>query len=223
MAKKQVYTIDDLNVLLEKNDAELQPLYTQNDEIQKRIRTLHEQKIELIKQKNALEYAAMKASGKVDWAMLLECGWNGYQHHQEIQDLLFEQLPSMALVRCGSNSVISQHILEVRIERNNKEQVKQVAALLNEILPHVKEMPDTGWKYFSVMEYTLREYGSIGLQYCVETGNWFCGRFNRYGDAQRGKDLESRWSDGPFKTAEEVLSRISEKYWYGDEPEETED
>jgi septal ring factor EnvC (AmiA/AmiB activator) len=165
----------------------------------------------LSKQLAKIEYDKQSADNKIDWATLLT-----YSHFEEQYDFLNEAInrraPLGSVAQSGYFPDAMQYCLQLRLKKNDQAQFDEAYALLEEIIPVMKEVK--GWKRIDILEHTLSYHHAMA--YKVDDDRWYAGRISRYSDTP--------YSGGPFDSLKEALRYVAKNHWYSsDDPADRED
>jgi hypothetical protein len=210
-------TDDQLEAGIASSQAAMDMLYEQRQALDKKIDQHRSKNERLIKEKVKRQVGNMQASGKTDWALLLT--FAPYEpYYEALQKAIKDRFPDMAVVNSGYHPEVMQYALRIGLQRCNQEQVKRVAAFLEEVLPAMKvSIPEKNLYKFEIMDRGLSEYETYFLICTADTKQWSVVSSREF---KRGRENKH----GPFAKVEDALQVISTQYWYtsadGDEEEE---
>ena len=136
-----------------------------------------------------------------DWAWLLEVNelGNGGKVRQEALD---KKLPwNSPVVVSGYLPAVMQRCIQVKLHYPDRKSLNQVKALLREILPAIKPIPDgdmAGRKFVDLFEYTLSANGCYQLEFGEDKAYLTVTRYGRRTEVFSGtfdEVLEYAWKN----------------------------
>jgi hypothetical protein len=200
-------TDDQLEAGIASSQAAMDMLYEQRQALDKKIDQHRKKNERLVKEKAARQFANMQTTGVIDWATLLT-----FAPHEPYYELLKKELnkrfPDWVVVNSGYWPDAIQYALRVGFERDNQDQVKRAAALIEEVLPAMKvsDIEQNIYK-FQIMDRGLSEYETYLLICSANTMQWFVvtNRDMKYGRQHK---------HGPYNKVEDALILIANQYWY---------
>jgi hypothetical protein len=201
---------------LERVSAAVTDLREQHDKIEKALNTKWNRQKALEKQLLQLDYEAKAAQGVTDWAKLLEVT-PGETSYEFLQKEILKRAPLHSITNSGYYPETMQYCLQLRLTKNNAEQIAEAKALIDEIMPALKPL-ENGLIRFDILESTCSYHASYAMAYDTSTKQWYAG-------------AESRISRNPhfgntFATLEEALIYVSKNCWassYDDDDKESDD
>jgi hypothetical protein len=208
-------TIEELTALCAKIRVQLDPLVAQRDDLDKQIIALNKRRKEAEERIDALRYEAMQTSGEINWSVLIDAGPSGDRYYKESKTEIAKLAPSGGIEFSGYFQETQQHALRVKFKRGDKQQIEEVATVLELLIPLYKPLPDfEDWVIFDIFEESLSEFGSYKFAYNFETKKWYFGPWRSHSRHKKGDMFTATWQFGPYDTAEELATQISNNIWY---------
>lgn len=213
--KLEEMSVEQLQAEFERLESEMSPLIKQRELLNEKVKRLYQRQKQVDELKSKLQYAAMQESGEADWSMLLDAGFSGDRYYNESKAALKKLVPSGAVGFSGYFSDTQQHALQIKLTRHDKKQIEEGAKALELLVPFYKPLKEQhGWLIFDIFEASLSEYCSYKLGYNPATGKWYCGAWRSSYRYKKAHEYAAIWDNGPFDTAKEVLTVISDRYFY---------
>jgi hypothetical protein len=159
-------------------------------------------KREKLRTKQAEEKLA-NLNGTIDWEWLLDGSfYSSLQYNESVK-----QLEILGLTRGGYFSTTQQYCLNIKIRRNNKEEVDRMFNSIQLLLPYLKPV-EKDYIILEISEETLCEHGVYSLK--IEASSKEKSKVTKttYGFERVIKE---------FSTLKEALEYISIHHYYNDE------
>lgn len=207
MTKTTDMTDDQITAGIAECELEMNQLYELRKALDKEIDQQRGKSERLVKEQVKRQVGNMHASGVIDWALLLT--FAPYEpYYEALQKAVSARFPDLAVVNSGYHPDAMQYALRVGLQRGNQEQVKRVAAFLEEVLPAMKvSITEKNVYKFDIMDRGLSEYETYYLICTADTKQWSVVTSR---DFKRGREDKH----GPFAKVEDALQVISTQYWY---------
>ena len=151
-------------------EQQLATLQSERQSIQDLVEGLREKSLALFDQiesiKDQIAEQKIQQSIKPDWEFLLKND-NGTVAYKELK----QQLAKFGLETGSYNPETNQMVVQISLKSNDSDGLHLVHDGLNEVIPHI--IPSFGYKFITVIDHTLSEYGSYSLRIYEEQHNQF--------------------------------------------------
>ena len=141
-------------------EQQLATLQSERQSIQNMMEGLREKSLVLFDQiefiKDQIAEQKIQQSSEPDWEFLLKND-NGAVAYNELK----RQLEKFGLETGSYNPETNQMVVQISLKSNDVDGLKLAHDGLNEVIPHI--IPSFGYKFITVIDHTLSEYGSYSL------------------------------------------------------------
>ena len=151
-------------------EQQLATLQSERQSIQNMMEGLREKSLALFDQiesiKDQIVEQKIQQSSEPDWEFLLKND-NGAVAYNELK----RQLEKFGLETGSYDPETNQMVVQISLKSNDVDGLKLAHDGLNEVIPHI--IPCFGYKFITVIDHTLSEYGSYSLRIYEEQHNQF--------------------------------------------------
>ena len=151
-------------------EQQLATLESERQSIRDLMEGLREKSLALFDQiesiKDQIAEQKIQQSSEPDWEFLLKND-NGAVAYNELK----RQLEKFGLETGSYNPETNQMVVQIALNSNDVDGLKLAHDGLNEVIPHI--IPSFGYKFITVIDHTLSEYGSYSLRIYEEQHNQF--------------------------------------------------